>query len=390
MLLSLCLKVTKKFTDDELKMLKSLREGLIDASEMGMPKKKTFHETYLENLKTEFKDLLNKLPGILESVRKRLTDFWDKVTKAPEFGKKDVPGLEGLESIEQLEQSLSGLQESIDEALKKRQETIEEFNDAYLKSTLSQYQYDKLSLKKRYDLYARHVKDKEKLDTWFKIESEKLDKEAHDRFVSSFKGIGEQIEESLKTWKDKFQSFRNDFKTIVDDLADALVSFVATGKFQFKDLVNSILSDLARIMTRRVIVEPIMRAFDLFLPTLYGQKTARTAITKAAKGGIVDKPTLFAFQHGTGLMGEAGPEAILPLKRMPSGNLGVEASGVNVKVYNYSGMPAQVSEARNAQGGRDIKVIVGELAGRNIMEGGALAQVLQRQYGLQPAVIGRS
>lgn len=51
-----------------------------------------------------------------------------------------------------------------------------------------------------------------------------------------------------------------------------------------------------------------------------------------AKGGaftnsIVDKPTLFPFAKGTGLMGEAGPEAIMPLTRDGSGRLGVSALG---------------------------------------------------------------
>lgn len=46
-----------------------------------------------------------------------------------------------------------------------------------------------------------------------------------------------------------------------------------------------------------------------------------------ANGGVVNKPTLFPMANGAGLMGEAGPEAIMPLKRGPSGRLGVEMSG---------------------------------------------------------------
>ncbi|NDW44649.1 phage tail tape measure protein [Ruegeria sp. PrR005] len=53
-------------------------------------------------------------------------------------------------------------------------------------------------------------------------------------------------------------------------------------------------------------------------------------ITAFARGGvlgsgIVDRPTVFPFARGIGLMGEAGPEAILPLRRGPGGRLGVEA-----------------------------------------------------------------
>jgi phage-related minor tail protein len=46
-----------------------------------------------------------------------------------------------------------------------------------------------------------------------------------------------------------------------------------------------------------------------------------------ARGGIIDRPTLFPVARGTGLMGEARPEGILPLRRHPSGRLGVEVAG---------------------------------------------------------------
>lgn len=46
-----------------------------------------------------------------------------------------------------------------------------------------------------------------------------------------------------------------------------------------------------------------------------------------AQGGVVDGPTLFGMRGGLGLMGEAGPEAILPLRRGADGKLGVAAAG---------------------------------------------------------------
>ncbi|MCY3928954.1 MAG: hypothetical protein OXG81_11835 [Acidobacteria bacterium] len=46
-----------------------------------------------------------------------------------------------------------------------------------------------------------------------------------------------------------------------------------------------------------------------------------------AYGGIIDSPTFFSHHGGLGLAGEAGPEAILPLRRLSSGRLGVEAVG---------------------------------------------------------------
>jgi phage-related minor tail protein len=58
-----------------------------------------------------------------------------------------------------------------------------------------------------------------------------------------------------------------------------------------------------------------------------------------AKGGVVSSPTTFPMRGATGLMGEAGPEAIMPLSRTADGRLGVQAQGnsrpVNV-VMNIS------------------------------------------------------
>lgn len=46
-----------------------------------------------------------------------------------------------------------------------------------------------------------------------------------------------------------------------------------------------------------------------------------------AKGGVVSQPVSFPMRGGSGLMGEAGPEAIMPLARGADGRLGVQAAG---------------------------------------------------------------
>ena len=70
-------------------------------------------------------------------------------------------------------------------------------------------------------------------------------------------------------------------------------------------------------------------------------------LTAYARGGLVNKPTVFPMAHGMGLMGEAGPEAVIPLGRDSQGRLGVYGSGVSgnsaptviVNVENQSGIP---------------------------------------------------
>jgi phage-related minor tail protein len=69
------------------------------------------------------------------------------------------------------------------------------------------------------------------------------------------------------------------------------------------------------------------------MPFEKGGSFSQGRVMPFAKGGIVSTPTAFPMRGGTGLMGEAGPEAIMPLARGADGRLGVQsAQGPNVTV----------------------------------------------------------
>jgi len=63
------------------------------------------------------------------------------------------------------------------------------------------------------------------------------------------------------------------------------------------------------------------------LPFEKGGAFSGGRVTPFARGGVVSGPTNFAMRGGMGLMGEAGPEAIMPLTRGADGRLGVQARG---------------------------------------------------------------
>lgn len=63
------------------------------------------------------------------------------------------------------------------------------------------------------------------------------------------------------------------------------------------------------------------------LPFEKGGSFSQGRVMPFANGGIVSGPTTFPMRGGTGLMGEAGPEAIMPLARGPDGKLGVRSAG---------------------------------------------------------------
>ena len=149
-------------------------------------------------------------------------------------------------------------------------------------------------------------------------------------------------------------------------LEDTLVNFVQTGKFAFKDLARSIIADLTRIAVQQTIMKPLTGWLGGIFPNIFGSAKgnvfAANGIQKFARGGIVDKPTVFPFKNGIGLMGEAGAEAILPLKRGKGGRLGVEGGGggntvVNVSV-DASGTSVEGDEEQSRQFGQVLAAAI--------------------------------
>jgi len=107
-----------------------------------------------------------------------------------------------------------------------------------------------------------------------------------------------------------------------------------------------------------------------------GNVFAQNGIVPYAKGGIVDRPMMFPFAKGIGLMGEAGPEAIMPLKRGADGKLGVAggSGGTSVTVnVDASGSSVQGDKGQSAALGRAIAASVQAELVKQKRPGGLLA-----------------
>lgn len=119
--------------------------------------------------------------------------------------------------------------------------------------------------------------------------------------------------------------------------------------------------------------------------------------TAFARGGaftnrIVDSPTYFKFARGggfgTGLMGEAGPEAIMPLKRTSDGSLGVQVAGagtglsLQVIINNYSSESVSAKEQTGVDGQRTLEITVGTLINQHLTRGKA-DKAMNSRYGLK-------
>ena len=120
------------------------------------------------------------------------------------------------------------------------------------------------------------------------------------------------------------------------------------------------------------------------------------AMGAAFTNSVVNEPTLFKFAKGTGLMGEAGPEAIMPLTRDSSGNLGVRAEGagggsqVNIVINNNTSARVQTNETTDGRGNRNVEVTIGDMVAQQIAtKNSSLQQSMGAVYGNKPALARR-
>jgi lambda family phage tail tape measure protein len=168
-------------------------------------------------------------------------------------------------------------------------------------------------------------------------------------------------------------------------IEDTLFSLVTTGTANFREFAAEILKQSARMVLQLTIQRVIMQIvgaisgastnlgdsaanvakYSVPLPNAMGNAFAKNNIVPYAMGGVVSKPTLFKFAQGgamrTGLMGEAGPEAIMPLSRGANGKLGVASTGggsTSVVVNVDASGNSQVAGDQN-QGAQLGRVIAG-------------------------------
>lgn len=107
------------------------------------------------------------------------------------------------------------------------------------------------------------------------------------------------------------------------------------------DRLSDVLGNLAKGMANSTFNQAITPVTDALggaigglisgaLPFENGGAFSGGRVAAFARGGVVDGPTHFPMRGGVGLMGEAGPEAIMPLARGADGKLGVRGGGQSV------------------------------------------------------------
>lgn len=187
--------------------------------------------------------------------------------------------------------------------------------------------------------------------------------ETFDPFQKVIEGVAGTIESELNS---AFASVLDGTKT----LGDALFDFA-----------SNVLAKVAQDLFAQQFSKPIAAGIaGIFAAD--GRVFDSSGVTPFAKGGVVGGPTIFPFANGVGLMGEAGPEAIMPLARGADGKLGVAAangnSAPNITINNYSGQDATAS----SDSAGNIIVEIGRAIAQDITSGGPSYRAIRTTFGL--------
>ena len=201
----------------------------------------------------------------------------------------------------------------------------------------------------------------------------------------------------LKTEFESAGAFAAEFGSTIKSGLSSLFDAIIEGGGKAGDVIDNLGKRLLSMAAQRAVFEllaglsPGIFGKGGFVPLVgsaQGNLFEGGRLVPFAAGGVVSGPTLFPMRGATGLMGEAGPEAIMPLRRI-NGRLGVEAragggGGTVVQVVNVTGQPAREERSTGPDGREMVRVIVGEEIAR-----GSFAGQLRARHGIGSAKVRR-
>ena len=272
-----------------------------------------------------------------------------------------------------------------------------------------------------------------------------LDAKKNDEIRRNSQDLYDNLTLAVEDYYAKYRNFATGMGEVMtmamDGLSSAIADFATTGMTNFNqlgqafaDLANNILATINKLLAQQLVSSLFSFATGFFNIGGLGGAAISTMATNGmvysggnsgwlngvhghAKGGafsssslsaysgsIVSTPTLFsmgtplpAYAKGAGLMGEAGPEAVMPLVRTPSGHLGVRSEGggniqqnVVINIIDQVGVNVKQKESRDNQGNTRLDLIIEQHVAQSMArQGSPTNRVLSNTYGARPALASR-
>lgn len=230
------------------------------------------------------------------------------------------------------------------------------------------------------------------------LERGAISQDTFNRAMEKAKGVYEKNTTSL-------QSQGSILKDLNTTFASSFENAIVNGE-KFSDVLKGLEQDILRIVIRKQFLDPVLGAIfggfgaaagggGGFLSTLLSAKGNAFyggSVMAFKNGGILGGPMAFPMAGGrTGVAGEAGPEAVLPLMRGSDGSLGVKTGGGGrVEVNVYAPPNSEVRTESERDGGIErLNIFLDEANAQNIRPGTKTFKALQRTFGLNQQTVAR-
>jgi tape measure domain-containing protein len=356
--------------------------------------------------------LLKPAMAIEDEIQKQKDAYDDVLTSAKKYGEY-LTQLKGLPT-----QSLMGIAATLGVVYTNTDDLAKAMSDLYEKAANAkalEKSYDDVNKKVDDLLYATNALTKstqsaleykadpalfKSLDEYeqYLITIEGLSQDAADAQIQYIKGVMvayKNADDAAADLKTNGQIVTDALKGAFNDLGNAIENVFKTGKIQAQDFITILEDMLTKIMeaiVEQTILLPIEHALTSMItggssailgaypgsPAVAAKGLAyvNDNILALAKGGVIYGPTMLA--NGGAMAGEYGQaEAVVPLKRTSSGDLGVSMSGVgsagvNVYVTNNAAPDAQVQvkQSKSGRGEIDLEIMITKAVAKDIQQGG--------------------
>ena len=383
----------KFISDESVKNAQESMNTVIDTVANGVQTMNDAVSTGADKLGGYVKSGLDAATNAFDKMKIKLTENTDEMKKAQK-------------EAERLKKAWEDLQSS----------ALKDISDIRMdRSLLGKSTYDATYEKTQYDLINQAKQqgltvDKDRLNTINELSASKAEEtvlletqtkalqaqnEVLDFYKSTTKSFFSDLKQGLRDGESAWESFGNAALNVLDRIADKMMDVAIDALFDtssksgggwLNSLINAgVNAGLAYGTGGQSL---IFGASETAAMSSAAQASGQVTMTNAlymgpfAKGGVFtngvyDSPTMFKFANGGkfGVMGEAGPEAVMPLRRGPDGSLGVKTDGfgggdVVVNVINNSDSTAR-TEKRQTENGTEIDVIIDRMVANKMNENGS-------------------